>query len=296
MKTLPLPICKKIRLTGSYPVRIVGMEGTMKSNQWIEAIEREDAVFFQNTSCLKHCLLEKCPLGFTAKELVLLLGKRSLYPLFGINFPKYFWLLEAQDDGPKKVSLEQLEQFFSFSYAQTIRFLTYKQLKKAVSLSPWSYSKSFFFSEERELGKKLLEQVYFSSSLPFSVRFIDQLMGFGLYAEQDFEQNFFIGAYTGAFIPLKEAENTAYCFRYPVRWTSLYSYCIDSEKTGNLMRFINHSDRPNLVARPIVINNILHMALFTLHPIAKGEELFLHYGSDYWRKRMCISHIGEKKL
>jgi hypothetical protein len=259
----------------------------MLDEQIIAAIEREDVAFLEKAFQNRECLLEKCPLGFSAKELVQFLGKRPLYPLFSIDIPKVLYLQEANDLRPKSVELKEFENFFSFSYTPTIRFSSYFQLKEAISLCPWLYRKSIFCTEERQLGRRYRKETFFPSSFPYSVRFIDQLIGFGLFAEKTFEKEEFLGIYAGAFMPLDEAQNTAYCFHYPVRWTSYFSYCIDAEKTGNLLRFINHSDRPNVKARAFVIEGVLYTGIFALQPIHKGQELFLYYGSDYWKRRVA---------
>ena len=64
-----------------------------------------------------------------------------------------------------------------------------------------------------------------------------------------------------------------------------WGFVIDAEKGGNLTRFINHSDQPNLEPIGVFWKGSLHIILRSLKKIQKGEQLTYDYGADYWSRR-----------
>ncbi len=102
-----------------------------------------------------------------------------------------------------------------------------------------------------------------------------------------------------AFTPLMEIhltreEQSLFDKAGPYRSQRLYALKIDAMKGGNLTRFINHSEKPNVRADIISIPRnaygltpaaveIVYTAKRTIHP---GEQLLVSYeagGKSYWR-------------
>ncbi|KAH7921255.1 SET domain-containing protein [Leucogyrophana mollusca] len=60
---------------------------------------------------------------------------------------------------------------------------------------------------------------------------------------------------------------------------------LDAAYAGNATRYLNDAkdeDGTNCDARPMLVNNHHHMALYATERIARGQELFLNYGEKYW--------------
>ena len=118
------------------------------------------------------------------------------------------------------------------------------------------------------------------------VRWIDSVFGYGIFAAKDLPAFTYIGEYTGVVKRRKRRKNRLndYVFSYDVcgqttRW------CIDAKKRGNLTRFLNHSDSPNLTSHWVIQGGISHIIFFTNQRIVKGTQLTYCYGPWYWRSR-----------
>lgn len=52
---------------------------------------------------------------------------------------------------------------------------------------------------------------------------------------------------------------------------------VDATKCGNIARFINHSCEPNCYSRQIIVEARLHIVIFALRDIRRGDELTYDY-------------------
>lgn len=75
---------------------------------------------------------------------------------------------------------------------------------------------------------------------------------------------------------------------------------IDSEKMGNIARFLNHSCDPNLIAYFVIVDDFTRVAFFAERNIRKYEELTFDYGSEYTsgisckcNSKYCRGIVGE---
>lgn len=116
-----------------------------------------------------------------------------------------------------------------------------------------------------------------------TVRWIDPLKGYGLFAEEKIPEMTCIGEYVGIVKKRdkKKDRDNSYIFEYAID-TFDTGYVIDAKKKGNHTRFINHSDHPNLLSRWLVIEGLPRVVFFTKQQVEKGEELVVDYGPYYW--------------
>jgi SET domain-containing protein len=63
---------------------------------------------------------------------------------------------------------------------------------------------------------------------------------------------------------------------------------VDALQEGNVTRFINHSNVPNLEPRCFVERGLLHQVFMARQKISKGTQLTFDYGNDYWIRRQKI--------
>ena len=121
---------------------------------------------------------------------------------------------------------------------------------------------------------------------PLELKKVSSLVGLGIYATEPLKRFTYIGEYTGIVRPFdkKNDSENDYIYRYiDTRYRS--PYVIDAEHWGNFCRFINHSDEPNLLSRPLVIDGEYHVVFYTVRAIEAGEQLTYDYGRSYWKRR-----------
>ena len=123
----------------------------------------------------------------------------------------------------------------------------------------------------------------------FYIKYISKAKGFGLFADENIEKGDFVCEYIGNIITKNEAEQKIhfnlinqkpnYILQLKEEYPNIIiSTYIDSEKYGNLARFINHSCEPNLDFEIIRINSFIpHCAFFANKKILAGEEITFSY-------------------
>jgi len=118
------------------------------------------------------------------------------------------------------------------------------------------------------------------------VRWIDQLLGYGVFAAQNIPALCYIGEYVGVIRKRRVRKNrfNDYIFGHVIAGKES-SYVIDAKDQGNFSRFINHNDYPNLTSRWVVKDGLTHIILFSNKLILKDQQLTYDYGEYYWRSR-----------
>jgi len=147
------------------------------------------------------------------------------------------------------------------------------------------------FSEEARLKNKwtralLLRQREKNELAPGAIKWVDNEVGYGVFAYKDLPEYTYIGEYTGLVrkrAPRKDQFNN-YVFRY-VTGIKDAPYVIDARESGNFTRFINHSDHPNLTSRWIIVDGITHIIFFTNAFMKRGTQMTYDYGENYWKSR-----------
>lgn len=102
-----------------------------------------------------------------------------------------------------------------------------------------------------------------------------RIRGRGLFARTPIKEDEFIVEYTGEHIPSSHAdslEDNRYLFEVDANWT------IDGSGEDNAARFVNHSCDPNCYAW-IEGGRVYYRAACS---VAKGEELTIDYGQEYF--------------
>ncbi len=141
--------------------------------------------------------------------------------------------------------------------------------------------------KSQELGNKFIHKIEEAYIPQVSVRWIDEKIGYGLFAEEDISMGDYAGEYTGIvrrndrryFEPLNN-----YCYEYPVDDEIGRSFVIDATQ-GNLTRFINHSLSPNLQPVHVYYDGFYHLIFIAMHKILQGQQLSYDYGKSYWYLR-----------
>jgi SET domain-containing protein len=122
------------------------------------------------------------------------------------------------------------------------------------------------------------------SKAPIEVKWIDPVMGHGVFATAPIKKGTFICEYTGLITneDLIESDNR-YIFNLTVGDDET-GYVIDARYSGNVARRINHSSKPNLESITLFIEGLPRVLYIANRDIKKNEQLFVDYGEEYWHQ------------
>lgn len=191
------------------------------------------------------------------------------------------------DEKLHELSPEEFQQVFGVSYRKRLRFADYSFFKEVIRNCPWILRNSFLGKENRDLGMLYKEQLSAGFTEKLLIKWIGDSFGYGVFALEDIPEGAFVGEYTGVVRRLLRShpDPNAYCFHYPTRFWSWKYFTIDASKEGNILRFANHSDQPNLQPMCLFDRGLLHLVFFAKNLIHKGSQLTFDYGRDYWVRR-----------
>jgi len=118
-------------------------------------------------------------------------------------------------------------------------------------------------------------------TVPLLVKIASEEKGYGLFALNAITSGTEIGIYTGKLrkIDLLIPQINPYCLLYPTR-SGIRRQIIDGFRYGSLMRFLNHSDEPN-VGVSWVKNGPYIPHIITIRDVSPGEELTISYGNNF---------------
>lgn len=147
--------------------------------------------------------------------------------------------------------------------------------------------------EDRIPNERIWMGVYFDEEIAkgscpsVSIRYINEKIKFGVFADKRIPPCAFVGEYTGVIQERKKKElkNKVYSLRYPVWDEKRCHFVVNAEKKGNFTRFINHSANPNLGLQSVYWRGMPRMIFISLKDIAKDSQLTFNYGSLFWKEQ-----------
>lgn len=234
----------------------------------------------------KELLEQQNTLGFTALELACLLDKKQCLDILQPKTPRTVKLVLKGEYIVKKCSVQQFEERMNIKYLPHLHFTSYASLKEVISNCPWILKSSRWGEENRTLGTLYQKEIKEGKVADVTIQWIDDVLGYGVFSNRDLLPGTYIGEYTGIVRRLNRLhpDHNAYCFHYPTRFWSWKYFIIDALHAGNEMRFINHSNTPNLQPQCIVDRGMLHLVFLAAQPIDKGMQLTFNYGPDFWQQ------------
>ncbi len=231
--------------------------------------------------------------GFTAVELAHLLNKtQCLKVLREWNPSKLKIRLKNTPNTLVELNEADINELLGFRYVQTLTFQTYEFFLETLKNCPL-----IFRYPPLSLKSKNLGEIYSTHKrTELTVKWIDDKIGYGLFNDNCITQGTLIGEYTGMVrrLDYKKPDPNSYCAHYPTKWWSKGSYTvIDAESEGNELRYINHSDNPNLKSAWANDRNLLHLLFFAKQDIPAHSQLTINYGPDFWqfRKKYQIDNV-----
>ncbi|MBU0995120.1 MAG: SET domain-containing protein-lysine N-methyltransferase [Proteobacteria bacterium] len=186
---------------------------------------------------------------------------------------------------------DEIHQLFTESglvYLKRTRVEWQPLLSKKLDKSPYYKENKETFED---LSKKYDRSVNNAEMAPVYIKWIDNGVGFGVFAAEDIKKDAFIGEYAGVVQVFDEDEETGDADK---GYSTDYSwYYLDDIKDGpvleingkyegNEMRFVNHGKKPN-----VDVEHMLHQGQWVIffkasRKIRKNEQLLISYGEEYW--------------
>ena len=193
----------------------------------------------------------------------------------------------------KVLSPKQFEQEFAVRYNPRLDFCARRDFFTIYRKAARDREKGILSARQLWLGTYFQQELDAPAVPPVRLRWIDDALGWGVFAERDLSPMTYIGEYAGQVRRKKRADRrNAYCFQYAIADGEATSYTIDAFAQGGIVRFINHSESANLMSALAIHQNIPHIVLFVSRKVLKGQQLCFDYGSDYWKKRPKPRQLG----
>ncbi len=252
------------------------------------AVINDDFALIEQLKDVPELVLGKNKLGFTPVELASLLAKQKALELLLPQHNQPIAIQKKGDSAIRQYSRDEFEAAFSLRYLPAPYFKSVELLEEAVANCPWLLLHTVAGQEHRNLGSVLHKSLFSGKVADVAIRWIDDEMGYGLYAKNLIAKETFIGQYTGEVCRVgrfKTPQN-GYCMHMPTRFWSLRYFVIDAEHAGNELRFANHSEEPCMRPYCLVDRSLVHVGFFASRQIEPGEELTFNYGKDYWKHRL----------
>ncbi|HSX26138.1 MAG TPA: SET domain-containing protein [Chlamydiales bacterium] len=185
----------------------------------------------------------------------------------------------------RRLSLEEFEKVTESSFVSKLDF-EFHVLIKIVKECAKYHRKGYLTREQLWLGSYFKKELTELAIPDVTIRWIDETLGWGVFANRDLKPMTFIAEYTGQVRKRRRSDaKNGYCFEYIIAQGSKTPYTIDAQKQGGIARFINHSEKGNLIPNLATFDNVSHVVLYVKEGVRKGEQLCYDYGPDYWKRR-----------
>jgi uncharacterized protein len=181
---------------------------------------------------------------------------------------------------------KQLEELLEIEYLFSLEFDTLK-IKEHVNKLCLSAGKDGYLSKENVWFGHYYEKEIKSHFVPeVYIKWIDPYKEYGLFANEDLPNRTFLGEYTGTIRKYRKIidDKNSYLFEYHIGYKKS-PYTIDAREKGSIIRFVNHSSKPNVVPLSIYLDGAMHLIFRTNREVKKDEELTYDYGPLYWKRR-----------
>jgi len=188
----------------------------------------------------------------------------------------------------KEGNLLTLEQFQALTQTKWLRSLDFdpKVLPKVVKKCAKLQKKGDVPIEQMWFGRYFQKELLSQKDPDVVIRWIDPVLGWGVFAARPFKSMEFIAEYVGKVRKRQRADvQNSYCFEYVLLPGVSSSYTVDAMEQGGLARYINHSSTPNLNSALANLDHTTHIILYANRAVAKDEQLCYDYGPDYWSNR-----------
>ncbi len=185
------------------------------------------------------------------------------------------------------LSKDELEKKMGISWLDSLAFQSERFQKKIEKESAKAMKRKDLTVRGRWLGVRFQKEISAGYMPGVSIRYIDQEVGYGVFAEETISAGAYIGEYTGLIRKRRRRydRKNDYCFEYTIGDWDRNPFIIDAKDQGNFTRWINHSEEPNLDTLSVYVDGMMHIIFVALKPIKVGTQITYHYGDTFWKKR-----------
>ncbi|MBS0585711.1 MAG: SET domain-containing protein-lysine N-methyltransferase [Verrucomicrobia bacterium] len=180
----------------------------------------------------------------------------------------------------------EFENRFGLRYLSKLAFQDVAIEKQVKDKCEKTLKRKDYQTENRWHTSLFQREIEREVEIPFEIKEVHPLIGYGVFAIKKIPFLTFLGEYTGLIRKRNRRidKSNDYVFGYSIGPKDT-KWVIDASEQGNFTRFINHSDEPNLTSTWIVLDGLSHIIFFANRLILPGEQLTYDYGPYYWRKR-----------
>lgn len=180
----------------------------------------------------------------------------------------------------------EFEKLMEIQYLPFLRFDSEKILKKVNKLCIKAGKDGLLTKENIWFGTYYEKEITSHAIADVYVKWIDAIKEFGLFANKDLAVRTFLGEYTGNVRKYRKIidDKNSYLFEYSIGYKKT-PFTIDARERGSLIRFVNHSFKPNAEPLSVYLNGTFHIIFRSNKTIKKDEELTYNYGPNYWKRR-----------
>ena len=196
-------------------------------------------------------------------------------------------VFRTKENSFETFDFEKIQDNFKFNYVSELKFDSAQNLKLVLERS-----EKILLNENIKRKNLWIDSLYGSPFLfkrlpQVYIKWINPLVGYGLFAKEDIPQYSLVGEYTGVVRRRNKKLDfyNDYIFGYVIADQET-PFVIDAFEQGNHTRFINHSLDPNLYSTWLIHKGVCHILLVTKFYIKKGEQITLDYGVGFWKKRI----------
>lgn len=189
-------------------------------------------------------------------------------------------------NGEETIASSEFEKWTGAAFIPQLDLGDFSTLSDIAKRTQKLYKKGELTREQLWLGSYFRKEILQPPVPDVVLRHIGPEVGWGVFAARGLKKMTYIAEYSGKLRKRRRSDRTnAYCFEYVSAQGHRTPYTIDALDQGGISRYINHSEKPNLLSALATIDFISHVILIVNEPIPKGAQLTYDYGSDYWAHR-----------
>ncbi|MFT4551891.1 MAG: hypothetical protein ACI9S8_000512 [Chlamydiales bacterium] len=211
------------------------------------------------------------------------------------NNPHIIKFAKRGESEIKKYSPEDFAEAAEHIYLPGLEFIDEKTFEIVKKQCAHAKEVGFVDEESLWLGALHSKQIKQQYVADVSIQWIDDTLGYGLFAEKDIKAWEYIGEYTGVVRKrnLIFRNVNDYCFSYPTSVLNFRKNTIDAQDKGNELRYANHSDFPNSESNAVLCDDILHIIIRAIRDIPAGTQITYNYTDVYWQSRTRVPNQTE---
>lgn len=180
----------------------------------------------------------------------------------------------------------QFEDLLEIEYASELSFDSLKIEQKVKKMCVQAGKDGLLTKENIWFGFYYANEIKTHFIPDIYIKWIDLVKEYGLFANRDFYPNAFMGEYTGNIRKYNKVidDKNSYLFEYGIGYKKT-PLTIDARERGALIRFVNHSFKPNIAPLSVYLDGAMRIIFRTNRKVKKDEELTYDYGPFYWKRR-----------